>query len=610
MFHVGIVSKARILRELHRNGRIQEDYRHHPRLLLSEGEEEGLLADITRNRILADSFSVIKEKAEGFLYTKPCQRSLQGHRLLSVSREILRRVFFLGFVYRLTGEEKYASRAVEEMLSASGFTDWNPSHFIDTSEMLVALSIGYDWLFHLLAPKEKRRIRKAIIHKGLLPSFSQSFWDKRTNWNSVCRGGVVMGALAVIESSPRLSSYLIDRSVKSRDGFIGAYFSEGCPEGCHYWAYASVFEALMSASLESSFGSDRWLGKGLESINSSARVAAMMTTPSGRAFSYGDSITEAPIQYSLVWLASKTGDTSVLWPEVPKLSRERLESDAEENRLLPLLALFGRNIDWENINVPSDTVRLCSGKVPLFIYRSGWNSPADTYLAVKGGRASDPHSHIDSGSFIFESDSVAWAVDLGKEDYHKVESAGVRLFDMSENSRRWDLFRCGAMSHNLLIINGYSPSVNAYVPIIESWDSPQRKGCALDTTAFYGGVLSSCLREVYIDSEGSLNIVDTLMSSSEKTGLSLRWAMCTEAEPEALPSGEIILRKNGRARKLVVETMLKTGPFTAEASPDSEFESANPGKSIVGFNLSGLNPGVKTVISVRIISETTASYGS
>lgn len=608
MFHVGIVSKARILRELRRNGRIQEDYRHHPRLLLSEGEEEGLLTDITRNRILADSFSVIKEKAEGFLYTKPCQRSLQGHRLLSVSREILRRVFFLGFVYRLTGEGKYASRAIEEMLSASGFTDWNPSHFIDTSEMLVALSIGYDWLFHRLAPKEKRRIRKAIIHKGLLPSFAQSFWDKRTNWNSVCRAGVVMGAIAIIESSRRLSSYLIDRGVKSRENFIDAYYSDGCPEGCHYWAYTSMFEALMSTSLESSFGRDSWLGDGFDRILSSSRVVTMMTTPLGRAFSYGDSIIEAPIQYSLVWLAAKTGNTSILWPDIHKLTQERFESEAEENRLLPLLPLLGRGIDWESVSAPSDNVCHLDGKVPVFIYRSGWYSLDDTYLAVKGGRASDSHGHVDAGSFVFESDSVAWAVDLGKEDYQMVESGGVKLFDMSENSSRWDLFRCGAASHNLLTINGCRPSVNACVPIVERWDSPQRKGCALDTTAFYGGSLASCVREVYLDSDGCLNIIDTL--SSIVPGLSLRWAMCTEADPETLLSGEIILRKDGRERKLVAESLLNAEPFTTDASPTSEYESANPGKSIVGFNFTGLNPDCKVVISVRLISVTTANYGS
>ena len=607
MFRVGIVSKARILRELCWNERILKGFRPHPRLLLREGEEKGLSADISSKRILADSFYVIKEKAEGFLETLPCQRSLQGHRLLSVSREILRRVFYLCLAYRLTGEEKYASRAIEEMLSASGFSDWNPSHFIDTSEMLVALSIGYDWLFDRLAPDERNRIRKAIIHKGLLPSFGQSFWGKRTNWNSVCRSGVVMGALAVIESSPRLSSSLIDRGVKSREGFIDAYYSEGCPEGCDYWAYASMFEALMSASLESSFGSDSWLGEGLDRITISSRLVTMMTTPSGKAFSYGDSVVEAPIHYSLVWLAAKTGDTSILWPEIQKLTKERFESEAEENRLLPLLPLFGRGVDWENISAPSGSVCHFDCKVPVFICRSGWNSPDDTYLAVKGGRASDPHCHIDGGSFVFESDLVAWAVDLGKEDYLKVESAGVRLFDMSENSGRWDLFRCGAVSHNLLTINGCRPSVDAYVPIVERWDSPQRKGCALDTTAFYGGALASCVRKVYLDSDGCLNIVDTL--SSRAPELSLRWAMCTEADPETLPSGEIILRKDGKVRKLVAESPLKAEPFTTEASPASEHESANPGKSIVGFNFTGLNPDCNVVISVRLISVTTASYG-
>ena len=36
------------------------------------------------------------------------------------------------------------------MLAVSRFTDWNPTHFLDVGEMVMALAIGYDWLYDSL----------------------------------------------------------------------------------------------------------------------------------------------------------------------------------------------------------------------------------------------------------------------------------------------------------------------------------------------------------------------------------------------------------------------------------------------------------------------------
>jgi hypothetical protein len=57
----------------------------------------------------------------------------------------------------MTNDERYAQRAEREMLAVSHFSDWNPSHFLDVGEMVMALSIAY-------AP----RIRFIIIMKRII----------------------------------------------------------------------------------------------------------------------------------------------------------------------------------------------------------------------------------------------------------------------------------------------------------------------------------------------------------------------------------------------------------------------------------------------------------
>ena len=51
-----------------------------------------------------------------------------------VSRQTLERISTLAIVDRITGESRYGARAIEEMLSVSAFSDWNPSHFLDSAE--------------------------------------------------------------------------------------------------------------------------------------------------------------------------------------------------------------------------------------------------------------------------------------------------------------------------------------------------------------------------------------------------------------------------------------------------------------------------------------------
>ena len=72
---------------------------------------------------------------------------LIGPRLLTVSRTVLERVTTLALLYRLDGDPRWVARAREELLAAAGFSDWNPSHFLDVAEMCHAFAIGYDWLY-------------------------------------------------------------------------------------------------------------------------------------------------------------------------------------------------------------------------------------------------------------------------------------------------------------------------------------------------------------------------------------------------------------------------------------------------------------------------------
>ena len=160
------------------------------------------------------------------------------------------------YMYLVSGDEMYARRAEKEMLAASNFTDWNPKHFLDVGEMTTALAIGYDWLYDWLSPESRKIIEDAIIEKGLRAADYKKWWSRsHNNWNQVCNGGLVMGALAVYERVPELAQKVIHEALKGNPKAQSAYGPDGVyPEGYGYWEYGTNYEVVLIEALRTALG--------------------------------------------------------------------------------------------------------------------------------------------------------------------------------------------------------------------------------------------------------------------------------------------------------------------------------------------------------------------
>ncbi|MDQ3230982.1 MAG: DUF4962 domain-containing protein, partial [Pseudobdellovibrionaceae bacterium] len=211
------------------------------------------------------------KSAEQLLSLPTCTRIMEGIRLLDTSREVLSRVQTLAMSYKLTGEKKFADRAIQEMRAVAdpAWGDWNPKHFLDTAEMTHALAVGYDWLYDVMSDADRKLVRAAIKTKGLEPSFSEysskTFWTStKGNWNIVCNSGLTLGALTIAEHEPEIATRVIDLALKSTKDSqsVLAWGPDGAhPEGIAYWGYALRYLAAFISGLEYSLGRDVGLGK-------------------------------------------------------------------------------------------------------------------------------------------------------------------------------------------------------------------------------------------------------------------------------------------------------------------------------------------------------------
>ena len=551
----------------------------HPRLLINKDDIAAMRAFRDRSENAQYVNDMIVNEATRFLSTSSAVRKVEGRRLLQVSGEVLKRVFYLSYAYVMTDDVRYAARAEREMLAASEFVDWNPSHFLDVSEMTMALAIGYDWLYHFLSEESRNKIATAIYEKGLRPSENDKhawFFKADHNWNQVCNAGMIYGALAIMDRSPEYCQALIEKCLKSNPIAQKCYEPDGgYPEGAGYWDYGTSFEVMLVAALQSALGTDA----GIASQKSFMRTASFMTymaTPSGKSYNFADSGSAISCTSSKYWFARQLNDASIVAVDELFVKNRKVLNV----RLLPTYMVFGSALDFSQSQLPRSTW-VNHGETPVFVYRSGWESPNDTYFAIKAGRASTGHAHMDAGSFIYERNGVRWAIDLGSHNYHILEEAGLDHGNTKQESVRWDIFRTGPESHNILMFNGHRHNVKGLAEIVETFDTPRRKGAVVDLSAAFEGDAKAVVRTAELDKNDDLTITDHIVCG--ETPSVVEWRMATNAEAQIVAPNTIMLKQDGKTLYLKFKGKVKA---EAKIWPDHkyrEYEIVDKNLRRVGF---------------------------
>ncbi len=573
----------------------------HPRLLLPRGGEQAIRSTVDRVPGLQPIHASIIAFCDESLTAAPLERVLQGKRLLDVSRVMLKRIYYLSYAYRMTGDERYCARAAQEMEAACAFKDWNPIHFLDVGEMVLGLAIGYDWLYEKLSDDTRALIRQAIVEKGFAPAAIPKYGDKcykrMNNWNQVCNAGLVYGALAIYEDHPERSREIIEKCMQSNPSVMKIYAPDGgYPEGYNYWGYGTGFEVMLIAGLESALGHDGGLSAS-EGFLESAEFMQFMAGPSGISFNFSDAPPRADRQIMFPWFAKRTGNSSLLRDFISDADNK--DTQFAEHRLLPTLLVFACQTDWSTVRTPSKRTWFSRGKTPVYIYRTGWDSPRDLYLGVKGGSAATSHAHMDAGSFVFDALGERWAMDLGMQNYYSLESRGIDLWSKKTNSGRWNVFRIGNSSHNTLTVNGRHHQVSGFAPITDTISTRRSHGAVIDLTEIFGKNLKRAERTVTVEKDRFLLVCDRIETGDQPARI--EWIMCTPAEAVVTKKNQIELVRNGKRMTLAVDAPgCEVRMCIWPNDPPHDYDAPNPGTVRVGFD-TDIAPGQSRTLSVRLV---------
>ena len=498
----------------------------HPRLLWPAGGEAAVAAKIAADPVLRATADAVGLCADRMLDETPVVYRKEGRRLLGRSREALSRIVHLAFQARRTGDRRYVDRAAREMEAAAAMPDWNPSHFLDTAEMTLALAIGYDWLHKDLDPKVLGTVRAAIGEKGLGPYLqpgSRHGWEKGgNNWNQVCHAGMLAGALALLEDDPARAAAVVSRAVAGLPSAMRVYVPDGTyPEGPGYWGYGTTFNVIAIALLESALGTDFGLSQSAGFLKTGDYMLHT-TGPSRLPYNFSDCGAGSGSSAALHWFAARARRPDWLWFEMPLLARDVAEVKASggrsPDRTFPLTLIWAAA--GARPAVPSTTTWFGRGLNPLACARTSWTNDHAAWLAVKAGTPSASHGHMDVGSFVYEADGIRWALDLGMQGYHAMEARGLDIWNGRQGSDRWRIFRYHNRAHSTLTVDGMEQVVKGQAPMTAAGT-----GATVDLSAVYAGQLAAAHRTFDLRPDGRAVIADAVRGGA--TNRTVRWTLVT-----------------------------------------------------------------------------------
>ena len=571
-----------------------EKIKPHPRLFADAAGFEALKARLATDELVRRGAAYVHRDADKQLAEAIPERKIKdGRRLLSVSHAIGDRVILHAMAYRLFGDRRHLAKAEELMQAAAAFTDWNPSHFLDVAVMSFGVAVGYDWLYGDLPPDSRAAIRAGLVRHGLDPGLAKrNIRRARSNWGQVCSGGVLAAALAVAEDEPEKCRRLLEEVRQDLPRTMAMYRPNGAyPEGPGYWNFGTGYNVRIIAMLESALGDDFGLAA-QPCFRETGYYLDFMTGPSGRLFNYSDCSDKRDTSWITWWFARRFGEPGWVEPfereaylqELAKVCGRRISP-------LTLFYLFPRPPD---VKVDLPLAWRSDGATDVAVLRSSWGKDG-RFAGFKGGKATNPHGHMDGGSFIYEAKGVRWALDFGGENYANAEHAiGMGFWKYVENSPRYRVFRVSANSHNTLLLDGLPHCVAGDVRVVSLASAPSATA-TLDLSPLFTNA-TQVIRKGTMLADG-FRVSDSVKGL--RAGAPIRWAMMTKAKV-ARDGGDLVLSMEGQTLRLTRNVPPGASDWTVVEEPHGEkWESPNKGFRQILFTVPSVPAGVSFDVTFR-----------
>lgn len=530
-----------------------ENKNQHPRVIMDREIYDKVVYNYANDELVKSWGDKIIAQADKTLNKLMPQYVLpDNYRLLATSRDVYDRAKTLSMAYILTKDKKYADNLYKVFETVGAFPDWNPQHFLDIGEMTCALAIGYDWLYDVWTDDQKKFLEETIYNYGLvtadkayynqLGSFGWWTPNNTTNWNVVCNGGILTGAVAVFDKYPEFCANLIQLGTRDVEAMMNSFYPDGAWfEGIGYWSYTLDYTVNMMSTLQACFDTDFNLTK----------------APGFEKTVYFSMAGDGPVGINNYHDAGAGHQNS---PNYFWLSNQFNEPGVTNVRLFNMQALNWSptvfDLLWYNTDIKGTDFELAKdtylSDVEFVAMRNSWVDFEGAWLSYHAGKANVNHSHLDTGSFIVDMLGERWALDLGGDDYNIPGYFG---------DTKHKLYRLRPEGHNLYVINPSDypgQDVNSFCKVENGVVSKPRGAYSIaDLTPAYNRDVTSARRGYMLgDDRRSALIRDEITFRGSSNDFYWFSHIGAGTTAEILDQKTVLLTQNGKQVKVMVDTDL------------------------------------------------------
>lgn len=396
-----------------------------------------------------------------------------------------------------------------------------------------------------LEPEVVARVLRCIDERVWTPvadATTPLWWrEVRTNWSTVCWGGVAMSAMLLVDDPRRLARLLHPALRGLEHGLAGFTADGGCQEGIDYWDYGfGSYLRVAFALHQRSDGAIDLMAPGLCRNILHFPQACYLRGPVRAVFGDGR---PGHLLATTALMASRLGGADGLLAYCRPDAGGRLHC-----RSVHELALA----DERRLPAPAaerDVVLPVLGQARI----QGAPGPGQLTLFAHAGDNGIPHNHNDLGSYVLYRGDRELLTDPG----------GPRYTSATFGPRRYDNLYCGAQGHSVPVIDhvqqeagaGYSATLSASIG-----DGVKRVAIDLGRAYPRRAGIRSYIRTFHLDARANrLELVEEL--SLRRTPGSLLFRFISHADARLQARGARVLV--GGAQGLVLSASVP-GRFSIE----------------------------------------------
>ncbi len=570
----------------------------HPRILVTDWDALRAKADSSPTYQTFKAGVLLT--ANGALNTDPTAyvRGSTG-TINSATSTVKRNAISLAGAYKLTGDVRYKDRLYAELEAAGNWPDWGSESFLCTAHMNFGVAVAYDWLYYDWTEEERANILNWLLEQGLSQAvlayegfISASWKTGASNWNNVCNGSNLIAALAIAESYPDVTDYILAKAATA----IPYMFSELNAEGAYveplgYWDYGIGHLVCTMAALDTSLAPGQTLPaclnfEGVTGMNNTGDFP-IYYNGAANGFNYGDGDDALKVTPILYYLATKYNKPQYAWYE-----RNMRENNPYISEAYGMDAMY--SLIWYDEahaqNGGGDVFPLdkfytsdIEGGAKALSMRSSWiDQDALIVMAIAGDMAAG-HSHQNAGGFVLDYAGTRWVHMYGRAVPGKNGTPydWDNYFLSAWEGGRYDYYHTRGEANNTIIANPQQNRADMninYVTKLERFDSSASKAFGImDLTDTNKDYLAAKRGFMLTNNRETLVIQDEITATKPSE---YYWFMNTHAEITVAPDGKSAMLEQKGAKMLVRITQgpadAKIGIMPAQPRPTSPDPDVQP----------------------------------